>query len=516
MKPWPRLSRRRWLLASAGAVALPAWGQASPAVGGRPFRVGLAALGDFNTLDPARAITSAPVIAVSQVYERLCAYDERGLVVPSLAQRWSHDRKLTEWRFALQTGVRFHAAPGAVGRVANVDDVRSSLERALRIPGYPQSIIQDIIDGAADYAKGSSSQVRGLSTAGNELVVRLVSPFRFLPDRLAATFFSVLPAGTTPEATGLLPGTGPYTIEALDGGGRRVLLRRNDSYWRGHAAGTPQLLEMRAFDAAPVAIEELRNRGIDWLEMPFVGERALQEALEQRRDVTISEAQTTTIRFVALNFSKPPFSRHPRLALALNLATNREAIVRFFGGGTAVAGPLPGGPGLPFDPVAAANIVRGIPETDRSFSMLVDPSPEGRIVAQACQIQWRTVGIRVTLQPGLADWVDRVIAGDYESTSIYYGPFAPTPEQYLLMYESRSQPVPNFMRYSNPSFDDSFRDYLSIEDVTQSKSSLTTSINSLLKNPAVVWSVNVPQLVARPTAMRPFRPGFLPAFGGRI
>ena len=64
------------------------------------LRVGMAGFGEFNTLSPTRAMTSAPITVVWLLYDRLVDIAPDGSVAPMLSESWKSDASLRERRFA--------------------------------------------------------------------------------------------------------------------------------------------------------------------------------------------------------------------------------------------------------------------------------------------------------------------------------------------------------------------------------------------------------------------------------
>lgn len=123
------------------------------------FRVALAGFGDIPTLDPARAATAAPVLIGWQVYQRLIDVTPNGNIAPMLATHWSSNPEMTVWRFSLRKNVFFHSSPGKKPRKLTTADVKASIERALRAPGYGRSVIGDLVKGAKEFIEEKAKTV---------------------------------------------------------------------------------------------------------------------------------------------------------------------------------------------------------------------------------------------------------------------------------------------------------------------------------------------------------------------
>lgn len=100
------------LIAAAAGVtfvirdrAVPRVPNATPTL--QEFRIGLVGMGEINTLDPAKANTTAPLIVVWQLHGRLVSVGAEGAVVPMLASSWSASDDLKLWRFSINPKANF-------------------------------------------------------------------------------------------------------------------------------------------------------------------------------------------------------------------------------------------------------------------------------------------------------------------------------------------------------------------------------------------------------------------------
>src|SRR3954465_14519515 len=77
----------------------------SAAVYGAELRIGLSA--DVTTMDPHFVAAQPNLTVQMHVFEGLVRIDERGRVIPGLAQSWSTPDPLT-WIINLRRGIKFH------------------------------------------------------------------------------------------------------------------------------------------------------------------------------------------------------------------------------------------------------------------------------------------------------------------------------------------------------------------------------------------------------------------------
>src|SRR5688500_1049803 len=107
-------SRREVLVTTGGALAgMAAFGLVSPAAAGKrhPQRGGVLQYGsrtDIAGLDAHRNNQNHIVHATATMYNGLTDIDQRGNIVPSLAESWEPNKELSAWTFRLRKGVLFH------------------------------------------------------------------------------------------------------------------------------------------------------------------------------------------------------------------------------------------------------------------------------------------------------------------------------------------------------------------------------------------------------------------------
>lgn len=477
----------------------------------RELVVGIAGLGEINVLDPARAVTTAPLIVVWQLYDRMVAIRPDGTVGPGLASDWQSSADLKEWRFRIRKDAYFHATPSAPARPVTPQDVRASIERALRIPGYAQTLLGDLVLGAQDFVHSEAASLQGVEIVGDEVVFRLVQPFAFLPERLAVSFYSIVPDGTPIDVAEPPVGSGPYRLVEWDRVKQKVVLEKAEHAWMPPTASSPERLTVHVFASEGTAIEELFAGTLDWLETTAAALPILQPSAKAR-GLRIETPPQTDMRFIALNFRHPKFAENPGIGAALNYATDREAIIRVLGGGRAVGGPVLGVTGFEFDAERARALIAEIPPEARTLELLVQPGQQSRMMAELLKDQWAAVGLNVTLRSGLADFVDRVVKGNYEMALGYYGPFVPSPEQYLWPYRAKARPIPNVMGFSSDAFEQAYNAYISARSEGVREENLLRAIEAVTERPPAVWLVQVPNVVATRTRLTAPRIGAIPLF----
>lgn len=470
------------------------------------LRVGLVGLGDVSTLDPAQANATAPIVALWQLHRRLVSPGNDGAVLPDLAQSWKSASDLREWRFELDAMATFWADQGGKETDVRPADVKFSIERALRTPGYAASLL-DEVEGVREFIAGLDTEVKGIVADATGLVFRLRTPLAFLPQRLSAGFFSVVPSGT-PTEEAAPRGAGPYRLSSWDRGAQTL-----EIIWRGSTDARTtsksfRRIRVQALTSEAAAFEEVRNGGLDWI----LGSSALGLLVESREatsTVAITRIAAGDIKLVALNLETKPFAGRPELGRLLNQSVDRVAMARFVGGGVPILGPVPG--------KAATNClssgawaVTSLGSDAISFELLTLPDREHQQIALALKSQWEAKGHTVKVTVAAADFFDRVVKGNFQAAVGYFGPFTQSAEQYLWLYRSAAIPVPNVMRYRSHGFEEAWVEYIGQATEAEQKRHLQLLVEQLCRDSPVVWLLQVPLVVASRPAIRADFVGAIP------
>ncbi len=339
-------------------------------------------------------------------------------MVPDLAEALpeiSPDR-LT-YRFTLRDGVRF-----SDGSPVRASDAAQSLRRLFRVLSPTAGTFYAAIDGAAECLR----QPRQCTLPGavaddatRTLTLHLTRPDPELLMKLALPHASILPAsapdhdaGTTP-----IPGTGPYRFARYDPS-NGLRLERNPQFhaWNPDAQpdGYPDAIEYSFGLEDEAEVTQVENGQADWMfEAPPL-DRLAELGSVYPSQVHISPA--LALWFLAMNSHEPPFD-DPAVRRAVNMAVDRDAAVKLFGGphlATPSCQILP--PGLagyqshcpfPHDMAAARALVRG--HAGQVVTLVVDTSAVGHAIG--------TYVLGVLTQLGF-DARLRVLSGNLQFTYI--------------------------------------------------------------------------------------------------
>ncbi|MFC1749155.1 ABC transporter substrate-binding protein [Pseudomonadota bacterium] len=458
------------------------------------LRIGIAELGEFNILDPAKTTSMSAVIPVWQMYDRLVDIAPGGELLPMLATHWYSSEGLTRWHFEIRKGVKFNRADR---RDVTPEDVRASIERAVQAPAFGRSMLADIVVGIQPFLNGEADHISGIQVEENEVVFTLRRPFAFLPGRIAASFFSIVPADTPAKSNAPPAGSGAYQLVEWDRSAGRVVLEKVARDW-GISNSAPSKLIFHSFNSASTGALELEADTLDWLQGPST----LIDLLGDVSTVKLQTPPNTKLGVVAFNMNNPVFKgEHGRtLSQALNLALDRIALANIIGGGTPAIGPIPNGRwakyGVAEDRKKARTLIEKLSSNYRHLTLLIYPATEERLIAEGVARQWREVGIEITFKQGQADFWDRVIGGNYQAAVGSYAPFVDKPEQYIWLYQQATQPVPNVMRFSSEAFDSAYQAYTEAENVADQDLHLAAALDALAEQPPMAWLIQPPRVTA--------------------
>jgi peptide/nickel transport system substrate-binding protein len=443
------------------------------------LRIGLSA--DVTTMDP-HFVAAQPNLTVQQhVFEGLVRIDERGRVIPGVAQSWTTPDPLT-WEIKLRPGVRFHD-----GSELTAEDVVFSLERPLGIKGSP--------GGFATYVKPIVSK-RILDK--HTLRLKTATPYGPLLQDLAHVL--LVSKRIAASATGedfdngkAAIGTGPFKLVKF-ARGDRVQLVRNDAYWGGRSEW--DAVSLRILPSDPTRTAALLSGEVDAIENVPTADLA-----RIRKSGSLRLAQTVSWRTILLHLDQhrvpPPgvtdkngkaLTTNPfkdaRVRLALSKAINRQAIVERVMEGLAMAASNPVPPSVighdpsikpeAYDPEGAKKLLAaaGYPN---GFGMTL-ATPNNRYindeqVAQTVAQMFSRVGVttRVDAMP-LSAYLGKARNREFGVALLGWGSLASD----LALRSLAATPNPdkgmgawNWARYSNPALDKLIETSLSTVDPTK-------------------------------------------------
>ena len=293
------------------------------------------------SIDPALDLDLSPFQSDGFTRDGLVTYDHTGgpagdRLVPDLAVALpvpSDGGKA--YTFRLRPGIVY-----STGMPVRATDFRRALERLFRLGSPGASYFSNIL-GSSSCTRGSCDLSRGVVTNDRErsVTIHLVAPDPGLLDTLTIGGLATpVPPGTPFHNTGRtpIPGTGPYEIAASTP--RELRYSRNPWFreW-SHAAqpdGYADEIVMRYGLSATQEIRAVERGQADWTADGVPAH--LRSEITTRFPALAHNFPETETDFLQLNTTVAPFN-DVRVRQALNLAIDRRAVARFYGGAIAAS-----------------------------------------------------------------------------------------------------------------------------------------------------------------------------------
>ena len=236
------------------------------------------------------------------------------------------------YAFTLRKGIKF-----STGETVKPSDIRYTIERAYKAAGPGGGFYASIVGADACGKKPKSCDLsKGIVTddAANTVTFKLSAPDPDLLQKLALPFAYVVPKGTPNKDIGTdpLPATGPYMITKYDPDSEMVF-ERNPEFkeWSAEAqpAGNPDKIVMKIGLPLEDATTQIQNGDADWMYDTPPADRLGEISTKFESQVHINAGPQ--VYHMALNTNVAPFD-HKDVRQAINYATDRDAVIKIFGG----------------------------------------------------------------------------------------------------------------------------------------------------------------------------------------
>jgi ABC-type transport system substrate-binding protein len=318
---------------------------------------------DPPTLDPHLTSDTDSAPLVYEIFSGLVSISTDLQIIPDIAERWDITGGGTVFTFHLRGGVKFQD-----GKPVTANDIKYSFERALdpRTQSPTADTYLGDIVGAQDKLKGLAKDVKGVKVINDRTVeitndapkayfiAKLTYPTSFVVDR------QNVESGA--DWTRKPNGTGPFKLAEYTPG-QRLVLQRNDNYYRGVA----KLDRVVNILSGGTAMTMYENNEID---ITGVGLADLDRVLNPNDALNkqlVVGPPSFEIGYIGFHAQKPPFD-DPLVRRALTLAIDKGSIAKDVLSNRVVPayGVLPPGfpgynanlKGLRFDPARAKQIGR--------------------------------------------------------------------------------------------------------------------------------------------------------------
>jgi ABC-type transport system substrate-binding protein len=410
--------------------------EGTPTPGGT-LRVALPA--EIDGLNPAKNRWSLDGnMIASAIYDTLMTFDEERNLVPRLAESVTPNADGTVWTIRLRPGVRFHD-----GTPFDAAAVELNIETR-RDDAITGGALRPIVDGPEGVVVVDPLTVE----------VRMETPWFGYDYTLAAQGgYMAAPAQlTSPDASALAIGTGPFRQERPWSPGQPVSVVRNEDYW-----GTKAYLdgiEFRAIVDPATRAATLRSGGVDLIltqQPEDIIDFRDGDGVEQVEDVAAEET------FVMLQLGAPPFDNvHARRALAH--ATDVAAVNAAVGGGIQLPADQPytegeryfvADAGYPaYDPdQARAELARYTADTGEPtlrFTIKTGSSNTQQREAELLQAQWSEFGIEASIEPiEQAVFLTDMFFGDFQAAMFRNFAYVNPDSNYIFWHSSNAGGIGN-------------------------------------------------------------------------
>jgi peptide/nickel transport system substrate-binding protein len=392
------LSRREFLVTTGGGlVGLAAFSLVEPAAAAtrHPQRRGslsLGSSGDAAGLDAHTHNQNHVSVPTTVMYTGLTDIDQRGNIVPGIAESWEPNQDLTAWTFRLRKGVLFHN-----GREVDAEAVKLNLLR-IKNPSIGGDFERGAIDTVESVEVLDKYTVRIQTTVPD---VSLPSNIMHYPTRLIAP-------DAFDTASDHPIGTGPFKFVSWIRNNEAKMVRF-ENYWETDAEGH-NLPYLNEISGKPKREPSVRLTALR------TGQVQLINTMAQADIARFKETQGDKYnlwewhgggQFVVFNFRRGPF-QDKRLRLAAAHAIDRQAIHHavYYGHGAMADQPYPeGNPwhlegirSLQYDPDKAKVLVKEARAEGTEIRILCSVNNViARETAQVIQDLWTTIGFKVTV-----------------------------------------------------------------------------------------------------------------------
>jgi len=456
------------LIASVGSI--PVSGQAdAPRYGGTLAKSDL--YGDPRTLDPVSAVSLGTHVVAMHIFDGLVKLDERGVVVPEIAERWTISPNGKTYTFYLRRGVLFHD-----GTEVTAGDFKYQLERV----GNPENLSPNMprlagVVGLKEFQEKRTGEIIGIKVLDKHtLQISLERPSAVLLNYLTGVWASAVPKRAVErlgkDFAGRPVGSGPFVFESWVRDSQ-VTLKKFDQYWRTDQSGNrlPYLDKVVFLITREMATVEaaFESGNLDLTIVLDPQYRKYKNHLLYRK--YLIEVPELYSRHIGVNMEMTGVPwQDKRVRQALNHAIDRQAIANVVNHGKAypatgflpptMPGHDPALKGYAYDPERAKRLLveAGFPTGFTVKIISTDSTGTGAPVVEAVMGYLSTLGIRLQLEVlEFGTYRKRQQDGQFEWYAGSYGG-----ESHPLVYLQRAfhsrfaGPAGNFTRYRNQRVDE--------------------------------------------------------------
>ncbi|MFC0525378.1 ABC transporter substrate-binding protein [Pontibacillus salicampi] len=357
---------------------------------------------DAQKLDPSQVTDGESIYVTQQIYDTLVDYEQEGTEVkPSLATEWEVSDDGKTYTFKLREDVKFHD-----GTDFTAEDVVFNFERWTESADF---IYYGYMFGASEEDKGGIIE-KVEATSDYEVKFTLEKPNAPFLSTLAMPPFAIAsPDAVQEHGENYFKnpvGTGPFTFESWTQGDK-IQLAKNEDYF-GQVASVDNVV-FRVIPDNGARFMELQSGSIDM--MKGMNPQDLTKA-EDNQDLQIFRRPSMNVGYMAMNTDKEGPLADKKVRQAINLAINKEDLIKLFEGlGKEAKNPMP--PSLwgyndsvepyGYDPEKAKTLLAeagygdGVDVTLYTMSNPRPYMPQPKVTAQAIQQMLAEVNVNVEI-----------------------------------------------------------------------------------------------------------------------
>ncbi len=263
--------------------------------------------GNPDTLDPQATSGTLTFQVDKSIYDTLTEPNEKGVIVPALAESWKVSKDSLVWTFHLRKGVKFQN-----GDPLTSADVKATFERIVdKKTGSPNKKAFDVI--------------KSIETPDDLTVVfTLGKPYAPFLASISSGWGAILPKSLIDAGHDFASepvGTGPYKMTEWVRDSKIVLVKNKDYWMKGY----PKInkIVMNIIPESSVQIQGLLSGQLDIVYMVSKDNVPL---LQKSPDITLTKNLTSLIMVMAINCSRPPFN-NLKVRQALNYAIDKQKVL---------------------------------------------------------------------------------------------------------------------------------------------------------------------------------------------
>ena len=403
---------------------------------------------EIDSMNPFKMTAGDTETVMDQVFDGLFDADEKGDLVPDLAESYTVSDDGLTYVFNLKKDVKFHN-----GKDFKAEDVVWTYDQYAGVSsGEPKSAKFQIIKGVKaldDYTVEVT-----LGERHNEFIYLTLKP--------------IMPKDYEDQDTNPV-GTGPFKFVSYSPGEILVLERNDDYHKKDHIPSYKNLEIIRMKDVQTIVMA-LKSGDID-----ITPRLSQEEKAQLEGDATFVEGPQNLVQTLGLNNDVEPFN-DIRVRKALNYGINRDELIETVSLGQATKVYSNFSPALPKYYVELSDLYPHDVEKakellkeagyENGFNMTITVPSDYKYHMDTAEVivsQLAEIGVNAEIEPiEFATWLTRVYKGrEFQSTIVGFVGYL-DPNQVLQRYKSDNKS--DYINYNNPEFDAAMNEASSTSD----------------------------------------------------